>query len=217
MHIDSATTIAGIPLVRVRDFLRKQGDWAWDEDELAEDLDLTPDAAGVLFAELQAQALIEPHPENPGWWTTITGQALANASLRRYRRATAKALERLVERAAEVNASDRFLHRVTRIRLFGSMLDPSRDQVSDVDVVIEMEPKEADPEIHWVRCQDHSRNASDAGRHFATYLDYLVWPETEVLLFLRNRSPILSFISPDDRILQQTTTKVIFEASEGVA
>ena len=45
-----------------------------------------------------------------------------------------------------VNGSVGFLGKVVAVVLFGSMLKPEMDRVSDVDVAVEIVPKEANPE-----------------------------------------------------------------------
>jgi predicted nucleotidyltransferase len=49
-----------------------------------------------------------------------------------------------LERVNRLNHDDRFLGKVTRVILFGSYLNPEASKLGDVDVGVELQPKESD-------------------------------------------------------------------------
>src|SRR5207245_320136 len=60
-------------------------------------------------------------------------------------RATAeRALAQFLDRVRRVDQDPYFLAKVTRLVLFGSMLRPEVQRLSDVDLAVELSPKEAD-------------------------------------------------------------------------
>ena len=148
MRIDPKGTIAGYPAVFVRDTLRRlrvRADWGLNGLELAARL---PAGQGPKFVKaLVADGLIEV-AEKGRWEMTQAGQSLssATAALRVKRTTAEKALRELLGRVDQVNKRPYFLGKVVEVVLFGSMLKPQVDRVSDVDIAVEIVPKEADPE-----------------------------------------------------------------------
>ena len=73
----------------------------------------------------------------------------AATAAKRLTRATAeRALATFMERVARVNSDPYFLGQVTRVALFGSMLNPDTDRPSDIDLAVEIVPKIADWDSH---------------------------------------------------------------------
>ena len=106
---------------------------------------LAPGNGRALVRVLRAEGLIEA--VGRGIWTmTQAGVTLSAATAaKQVTRATAeRALSELLERVTEVNRNPNFLAKVTRIVLFGSMLKPEVERLSDVDVAVELARKEPD-------------------------------------------------------------------------
>jgi hypothetical protein len=158
MNIDSKADFAGQPMLLVRDLVReihRRYDGAFDADDWAYVFAAgsTGDRDRVL-AELAARGYVRPAgaaedeelpfrargSDGPVWVLTELGNQLANASAARpLRRASAeKALAGFLDRVDEVEANPLCLHVVTEAILFGSMLDPGRQTVSDVDIALEL-------------------------------------------------------------------------------
>jgi hypothetical protein len=147
MNVDPTTTIAGVPILQVRDALRRLGP-GWyisDRAEFFGRLKITRDQAEQLGEALASQGLIEHDERDDRWRLTPEGGRLCNASgLRRIPRAKAEALvAALLDRAREVNGDPRFLVGIKRIRVFGSYTTGAPD-MADIDLVVELERKEAD-------------------------------------------------------------------------
>ena len=80
------------------------------------------------------------------WCITQAGQSFSIATAAKpITRATAEiALRHFLDRVEHVNTDPYFLGKVTRLVLFGSMLKPDVERLSDVDLAVELTSKEAD-------------------------------------------------------------------------
>lgn len=204
MKIDPDERIAGVPLLAVRDFVRRYRETAWGEDLLCDELGLTADGARALIDALAAAGYIALAdgrlPPAPGdaaarrWQTTIKGNALAGARTRRVARGVAERHVRdLLARIEEVNRDAGWLYRVRRAVLFGSYLDPDAATLGDVDVAIELAWRGGDRDYHGAPMQAYLARARAEGRNFRTFFDELAAPEADVWKYLKNRSRVLSF------------------------
>ncbi len=154
MNIDPKADFAGQPMMLVRDLVRKihhrydgvfnADDWAYvfaggtpgDRERVLAELIACGYMRPVAPGDDDQLPLLARFREGPMWVFTELGNQLANASAARpLRRASAeKALAGFLDRVDEVEAHPLCLHVVTEAILFGSMLDPDRQTVSDVDV-----------------------------------------------------------------------------------
>ncbi|EMY33000.1 hypothetical protein D477_017252 [Arthrobacter crystallopoietes BAB-32] len=118
------------------------------------------------------------------WWEATTlGNALAMASFGKpVRRRTADRLVAgMVERAGEYNSDPNKPLYVERLRIFGSYLDPHIDPLGDVDVELSF----------GMRTRDHktiSAYTRASGRYFRSFMEELMWPQRELVQYLKNRS-----------------------------
>jgi predicted nucleotidyltransferase len=128
--------------------------------------------------------------EQPWWRNTIRGNALslASAAPPLTRPVADRHVAALVDRARAMNESQEYLYWVESVAVFGSYLDSSVERLGDVDVAFQLSPRSEGEEFHE-RCRERS---AKSGRNFSTYLDFLVWPQTEVLMRLKNRSRVIS-------------------------
>lgn len=214
MNVDPKTTIAGVPILRVRDALRRLGPSRSMTDRaefLTYWLKVPSQQAEQIGETLAAQGLIE-RGEHGEWWLTPEGGRLCNASgLRRIPRAKADLLvAALLDRADEVNRDPHFLIAVRRIRVFGSYTTGAPD-LADIDLVVELERKEPDQQRFEALRNERARAE---GRVFRDFLDELAWPEQEVKKFLRNRSPYLSLHGAHDKVADAAAKTVIFDSTK---
>lgn len=213
MRISSEETIAGIPLVSVRNALRRVNDDLFLPEHLGEKVGIAQSRAVALVEALYKADYLERNPRFPEYWkTTIKGNALIMAKVGRpYSRRTAeRALEGFLERVGEVNENPEFLYRVKKAKLFGSLLDAKNDYVGDVDVAVDLVPKETDPETHSMLLKARAAKAAAEGRQFGNIVEYLLWGQIEVRRYLKGRSPVLSVHPIEDPILQVTLSKTIY-------
>jgi predicted nucleotidyltransferase len=212
MNIDSKTTLAGVPILRVRNFLRATAERGWTCDALNEAFG--PEIARELLAVLPADGYVTARDEDGASVYTNTPKAgqLARASAASpiSRARAERALTELVQRCEEVRRDPGFLYKVRRALLFGSMLT-ERTTVSDVDIAIELSPKETDPELHAAKMREQGREAQQAGRRFSSFVEMLSWGETRVRRFLKGRSRIIQLTQIDDAVLEHAETRLIFK------
>jgi predicted nucleotidyltransferase len=142
------------------------------------------------------------------WVTTILGDALAHASFGRpVSRVTARRhLVRVVERARAYNADPRRLLAIAEITVFGSYLDPSASARSDLDLAVSAVCRDSNQDryVHEVLAY-----ARASGRRFGALHEMLYWPERELQLILKNRSPAIS-ITDEDIALFTARAEVVY-------
>jgi predicted nucleotidyltransferase len=103
-------------------------------------------------------------------------------------------LREFLWRVDQVNEHQYYLGKVVSVVLFGSMLKPDLDRLSDVDLAVEVVPKEADRErariTNWQRVNDLEemgrRFRGPLGRDFCWY-----W---QVFEFLKGRGRVISLV-----------------------
>jgi predicted nucleotidyltransferase len=217
MRIDPKGSFAGVPIVRVSTAMFALQGRDWTMDELRKLLDVDEGTLERVVRKLRADRLIEvayewPHGDTV-WHNTMRGGKLANASTaERVPRAQAQRHVRaLIDRARTVNRSSRFLYRIRRIRLFGSLLRPDRALVSDADVAVDLEPKEKDDARHRALMEKRATEAAAEGREFSSVQDRRWWGHEEVWDYLQGDSELLHLVPPEDKVLDQTETKVLYE------
>jgi predicted nucleotidyltransferase len=108
-------------------------------------------------------------------------------------RATAeRALAQFLDRVRQVDEDPYYLAKVTRVVLFGSMLNPEVQRLSDVDLAVELVPKEAD--YARLRTLNRQRVEELAGRghQFRNFLEVERWWHRETFKFLKGRSRVIA-------------------------
>jgi predicted nucleotidyltransferase len=93
-----------------------------------------------------------------------------------------------------VNGNDGFLAKVTRVIVFGSYLRAGVDRLSDVDIAVELAPKERRRndfrELNYRRVAQ----AESKGHRFSGILDRELWWRSETFRFLKGRSRSISLV-----------------------
>ena len=190
MRIDPEGTVAGQPALVVRRALRRlRMETTWNAAELEAAAGL-PAGRGRDFARrLRREGLVDDCGRGV-WSVSQAGCAFAAATAaKRLTRATAeRALAEFMERVALVNDRPYFLGKVVRVILFGSMLDPGTDRPSDVDLAIEVLPKETD----YGRLQEQNHERADVlavtGHRFRNAIEVADFWRQEVFRFLKGGS-----------------------------
>jgi predicted nucleotidyltransferase len=194
MRIDPKGTIAGKPALLVRDCLRTlRARISWDLAALEVAACLEPGTGKSLLRALSTAGLVKSLGH--GWWEiTQAGQRLSSATAAKpITRATAeKALRDFLARVELVNRDARFLGRVNRVVLFGSLLRKDVDRLSDVDLAVEVVPKIADRERLAVKNRHRVEALLSAGHVFRGILDIHFYWYREVFRFLKSRSRVIS-------------------------
>jgi predicted nucleotidyltransferase len=99
---------------------------------------------------------------------TQAGQTLSSATgAKRVTRAPAeKALREFLGRVERVNGDPHFLGKVSRVVLFGSMLKPEVQRLSDVDLAVAIVAKETETERTQIKNDDRVEELAAAGHRF---------------------------------------------------
>lgn len=147
LRVDRSEIIAGQPIKRVRDFLRRLDNRTWDAQEIAEYFGLA--RADSLIRELVNRKLLERAKGIRGKRGKFYQQGeyatrLTNARfLKSITRERADALiAGLLQRIQAVNEDKEFLYKVAEARVFGSYIDSARADLGDVDVAIRLERRQ---------------------------------------------------------------------------
>ncbi len=90
----------------------------------------------------------------------------------------------------------RVLAKVTKVVVLGSYLRADVDRLSDLDIAVELQPKEA----NWDRLRELTLKRVEqlqmAGRGFRNWLEMEYWWHREAFGFLKNRSRTVSLRAP---------------------
>jgi predicted nucleotidyltransferase len=167
---------------------------SWDVAELEAAASLEPGTGRALLRALSRAGLVQSTSRR-GWWEiTQAGQRLSSATAAKpITRGTAeKALREFLTRVERVNRDARFLGRVNRVVLFGSMLREEADRLSDVDLAVEVLPKISDRDRLAARNRQRVEALLNAGHVFRTIVDIHFYWYREVFRFLKNRSRVIS-------------------------
>ena len=194
MRIDPKGTIAGYPSLQVRRALKRlhfERRWNTARLEVAAAL---PPGDGRAFAEALVAAGLAETVGKGVWAITQAGQTLSSATAaRRVTRATAeKALAEFLGRVDYINRKKGFLGKVVTVVLFGSMLQPEVDRPSDVDLAVEIAPKEVDPEKARVINERHAQMLESLGHRFHGFLERQCFWHYEAFHYLKGRSRVIS-------------------------
>lgn len=205
MRMVKTETVAGLPAPAARDFLRRVRLTDFDEEwalSLLETLGATdPKSTLDSFEGDRYIERADRSPDGCRWWTTTTlGNALAMASFGKpiTRRTADRLVAEMLDRARAYNSDPGKPSYVQRLRTFGSYLDQSVDPLGDVDVELVLGRRVNDP-------KEVLRYATASGRSFPTYIDRILWPQTEAVQILRNRSAAINITTED---IEQLTDNV---------
>ncbi len=168
----------------------------WDSKTVQVVLRVGPGEATGLVSALETSGLAKVRRgTGPRTWTTTPlAQSFGSATAAKpiTRKTAETALARLLERIGRVNRDNHFLAKVTRVIVFGSYLRGDVDRLGDVDVAVELEPKEANRrrlrESNYRRVAESERK----GHRFSRALDRETWWQLEAFRFLKGRSRSIS-------------------------
>lgn len=196
MRVSKVDDIAGLQAELARAIVRKFGSREKVAEVVANLLEGTGFEPEAVLAGLEAAGYMRKiRVDNDGdvWWdTTIQGNALAMASFGKpISRTTADRLvSGLLERAQAYNADPGKPLFINTLRVFGSYLNPEIDPIGDVDVELAYGRRITDQKAL-------SSYSEASGRSFNTYVDQLLWPQTELARYLKNRSAFISITIED--------------------
>lgn len=154
----------------------------------------------TVLAQLEAAGYMEKVETDAAgdiWWdTTIQGNALAMASFGKpiSRKTADRLVPGVLDRARAYNADPAKPLFIDTLKVFGSYLNPGIDPLGDVDMELTYGRRITDPKL----VADYARAS---GRSFNTYVARLLWPYTELVQHLKNRSAFLSITTENIALL----------------
>ena len=222
MRITSADTIAGQPALAIRELFKKTKMYGGTLSDIANQLHVDQKTAQEIFDTLYAEGYIEPvetthnaDKNNRYWKTTLNGNSLAIATARKpITRKTAECLlNAFLERVKAINDCPDYAYYVKQVVIFGSYLTDSPN-LGDIDLAIRVEYRYNDILERSRNCQQRIELALQNGRRFKTFWAEMSWPYTEVIRFLRNRSPSISIHDLKEEGILSTSipSKILFDA-----
>jgi hypothetical protein len=123
------------------------------------------------------------------WLTTSRGDALARATSGKPGRVTAgRRLEQVVARAGAYNADPGRLLTIARITVLGNGLDPA-GCYGCLELAVSAVRRERDPDLYVRKVLAYARSS---GRRFGAFHELIYWPDRELRMILKNRSPAIS-------------------------
>lgn len=208
MRVRKSDVIAGLPAPLARKLVRYFHGWAY-ADVAAYALEVSEEEAEAVLERMAAEGYMKSTETDRGrlWDRTLQGGALAQASFRApVKRVTAeRSLIALLERLRAYNSDSTKILAVVRALVFGSYLDSEAQELGDLDVAIVF-ARRTHPDRYVDEAQAFARAS---GRRFGSYVDYLFWPETDMLRTLRGRSPIIN-ITDEDVSRFTDTTEIVY-------
>ncbi|PTT68654.1 hypothetical protein [Arthrobacter sp. HMWF013] len=196
MRVAKSDVIAGLPAELARAIVRRFRGREMAAEAVADLLEGTGAEPRVVLAQLEAAGYLEKvqvdHRGDTWWDTTVQGNALAMASFGKpiSRKTANRLVSELLERARAYNADPVKPLFLNSLRVFGSYLNPEIDPLGDVDIELTYGRRITDPKVV-------SAYARASGRSFNTYVDQLMWPQTELVQHLRKRSAFINITLED--------------------
>jgi hypothetical protein len=222
MRISSTDTIAGQPALAIRELLKKTQTYGGTLSDIANQLHVDQKTAQEIFDTLCAEGYIEPveTPDNADendiyWQNTLNGNSLAIATARKpiARQTAERLLNEFLQRVKEINDCADYAYYVKQVVIFGSYLSDSPN-LGDIDLAIWVEHRYNDMQERSRNIEKRIMLALENGRRFKTFWAEWCWPYTEVIRFLRNRSPSISIhdLKTEGILSTSIPSKILFDA-----
>src|SRR5260370_24901507 len=124
--MDPRASIAGLPSITVRGFLRAISESVWSVVYAAARLRVSRRRAGSVIRQLVDLGYVQPamNEGNRSYKRSLAGSTLAQASAARplQRRTAEQKLAEFLARVRRINEDDYYLYRVKKVLVFGSHL-----------------------------------------------------------------------------------------------
>jgi predicted nucleotidyltransferase len=218
MRIDSKGLIGEFPALLVRKVVRKLGSgtlWGSEAVQIIAGVDGLQAAALITAMEGAGLAKANSGRASGTWSTTPLAQRLRGASAAKpiTRETAERALRELLERVKQVNGDAYYLARISKVVVFGSYLRPEIDRLGDLDVAVEVRPKEPDFDK---RREATYRRLAELGRSPRSFLEQEFWWRGEVMHFLKAMSRAISLhdYGFEKVLIDAVPHKVVFSTRE---
>ena len=194
MKIDKNKRINNIPIIKIRNFLRRFSRGSSEDllTHISGYFNLTKQKATKIIEALVEEGYIEK--EGEVFYCTIKGNALSNVRfIKRMNKEKAdKEFSEFMKRVENLNQNNEFIYQVKRIVIFGSYLNPENKDFGDIDIGIELEPRIKDKKAFELAENEIISNAIENGKVFSNIVDELFYPQNLVFKYLKNKSRYIS-------------------------
>lgn len=220
MRIEQKATVEGIPVIKIRDFLRRfrtnalvgKSDIArLVSDNIPEGHNVKEIYRSVLNWFIE-QGYLKDNGENHLELTEDGFRlAAAKASLPIKRTTADRIVEDFIKKIEHINKSDDFLFGVSKAELFGSYLS-DEEKIGDVDAHITIIRKCKD-DSKWKEIRTKFiENEQHNGKNFRGFYDELYWPSLKTVSFLKVKALSLHV---DDPIIKKEglVKKTVYETN----
>jgi predicted nucleotidyltransferase len=218
MRISKNEKIANLPILQVRDWLRKvRRPHCFRKEHVASYFAFSERKAGELLRELKKRGLVELQDGKFGrqgyHQVTVKGNALAMArAMPPITRAKAEELlAGFLSRVVQVNSRDELAYYVHEVRVFGSYLDRSAKDFGDVDIALDVRQRKIEGRDIVKYSEDRARQS---GRHFVSWLHMLDYAEVDVMRLLKARKSYLSLHSIGDIAATGARSKIVYRSPD---
>lgn len=215
MKIEAKSDYHGVPLIKIRDLLRKNRD-GFGGERFCRNFEGKDGLGERILSALTRDGYVERDRICDGEFElTAKGHQMANATAARKvkRLSVERALGKMMARVEEVNADPGFLFRITDIRVFGKYLEDV-DALSDVDLCVTLLPKHNNfdfEKISKARIQEEMSH----GRRFRNIRAQVAWPRQRVLDHLRGKEGRLCIVEDDDLIPEDAEWDYLYRIESG--
>jgi predicted nucleotidyltransferase len=171
VRIDPKAVIGGYPALMIRKLVRKLNNIQYWSAETVQVIlrNERSEAEAIVTTLVEAGlAVAAPIRVMDGWTTAQFARSFGSATAAKpiTRQTADHALSQLLERVNQVNTDEWFLAKVTKVVVLGSYLRADVDRLSDLDIAVELQPKEA----NWDRLRELTLKRVEqlemAGRRF---------------------------------------------------
>lgn len=212
MTINKTDYIGDVPIIAIRNFFKKARtkNAIFAFDEFMASLHLGNTEAADCISGLIAKGFIEQSDEK--YKLTLKGNALsiARCTNRINKEKADKIFSDLIKRVHEINNDDTYLHKVSKLFLFGSYSDPNNEDFGDIDIAFKLRRKIGNPD-EFIKANDKLvKTAQKNGKQFSSHLDELCYSEDLVLLKLKNRNRHISLHPLDDGIFDLVDAQLVY-------
>ncbi|NQZ54864.1 MAG: hypothetical protein HRT93_11515 [Piscirickettsiaceae bacterium] len=147
MYIQKDDLICGFRAIELRDFFKKYGDNCSNmaAQHFSDYFSISKEEGEKILKNLLSESYLaeeNTHNDIIYYQLDIKGNALVNTRFtkRMHRAKVEQLLSEVISRASYINESkDVFLKRISKLYLFGSCLDESKDDYGDIDLIVEVE------------------------------------------------------------------------------
>lgn len=211
MRIERKELIVGIPILKIRDYLRKFTSGYFSISNLEECFRLGSRQAHNLVRELLNKGYIEYHAGK--YRLSLKGRALCIARCvpPLNKEKADRIFQEFMQRVKEVNHDDFYLYRVNKLLLFGSYQNPKSQDFGDIDIAYDLKQKVADIKEFLWQNELLVEGAKQQGHHFPTLWSEISYSRRLVLSRLKNGNRYIS-LHPifKEEILNTTTYTEIY-------